>query len=69
MSVRLSVCLSVHMVTKNNGSINLKLEHTVVYGNSSEDCDIGHCPINVKSPCDFEIFLNLPQYKLSSPIS
>ena len=68
MSVRLSVCLCTWSL-KNNGSINLKLEHTVVYGNSSEDFDIGHCPINVKSRCDFEIFLNLPQYKLSSPIS
>ena len=42
----LSVCLSVIMI--NNGSIHLKLEHIVVYGNSSDEFDIGHCPIKVK---------------------
>ena len=30
---------------KNNGSIHLKLEHIVVYQNSSDEFDIGHCPI------------------------
>ena len=46
----LSVCLSVcvHDNSKNNGSIHLKLEHIVVYGNSSDKFDIGHCPIKVK---------------------
>ena len=34
----------------------MKLEHIVVYENSSDEFDI-------------EIFLHLPQYKLSSPIS
>ena len=64
----LSVCVSVcvHDNSKNNGSIHLKLEHIVVYENSSDQFDIGHCPIKVK---DFEIFLHLPQYKLSSPTS
>ena len=55
-SVCLSVCLSVcvcvsvcvHDNSKNNGSINLKLEHIVVYENSSDEFDIGHCPIKVK---------------------
>ena len=44
------VCLSVcvHDNSKNNGSIHLKLEHIVVYGNSSDEFDIGHCPIKVK---------------------
>ena len=44
------VCLSVcvHDNSKNNGSIHLKLEHIVVYENSSDDFDIGHCPIKVK---------------------
>ena len=62
------VCLSVcnHDNSKNNGSIHLKVEHIVVYGNSSDEFDIGHCPIKVKVT---EIFLHLPQYKLSSPIS
>ena len=48
--VCLSVCQSfcVQDNSKNNGSIDLKLEHIVVYENSSEEFDIGHCPIKVK---------------------
>ena len=48
--VCVSVCLSVciHHISKINGSIHLKLEHIVVYGNSSDECDIGHCPIKFK---------------------
>ena len=44
------VCLSVcvHDNSKNNGSIDLKLEHFVVYENSSDEFDIGHCLIKVK---------------------
>ena len=44
------VCLSVcvHDNSKNNGSIDLKLEQIVVYENSSDEFDIGHCPIKVK---------------------
>ena len=50
LSVCVSVCLSVcvHDNSKNNGSIDVKLEHTVVYENSSDEFDIGHCPIKVK---------------------
>ena len=50
LSVCLSVCVSVcvHDNSKNNGSIDVKLEHTVVYENSSDEFDIGHCPIKVK---------------------
>ena len=49
-SVCLSVCLSVcvHDNSKDNGSIHLKLEHIVVYENSSDEFDIVHCPIKVK---------------------
>ena len=70
-SCRLCVCLyaCVHVNSKNYGSVALKLEHIVVYENSSDDFDIGHCPIKVKSRRDFEFFLHLPQYKLSRPIS
>ena len=48
--LRLCVCLSVcvHDNSKNNGSIDLKLEHIVVYENSSDEFYIGHCPIKVK---------------------
>ena len=46
MSWCLFVC--VHENSKNNFSIHLKLEHIVVYENSSEEFDIGHCPIKVK---------------------
>ena len=45
MSFRLCVC--VHNNSKNNGSIHLKLEQVVVYENSSDEFDIGHCPIKV----------------------
>ena len=54
LSVCLSVCLSwclsvcVHDNSKNNGSIDVKLEHIVVYENSLDEFDIGHCPIKVK---------------------
>ena len=51
------MCVCVH----DNGSIHLKLEHIVVYENSSDEFDIRHCLI--------ESFLNLPQYKLSGTIS
>ena len=49
-SVCLFVCLyvCVHDNSKNNGSIYMKLEHTVVYENSSDEFDIGHCPLKVK---------------------
>ena len=50
VSVCLSVCVSVcvHDNSKNKGSIHMKLEHIVVYENSSDEFDIGHCPIKVK---------------------
>ena len=39
------VCVSVYTITqKNNGTIHLKLEH-IVYEISSDEFDIGHCPI------------------------
>ena len=49
MVVCVCVCLSVcvHDNPKNNGSIDLKLEHIVVYENSLDEFDIGHCPIKV----------------------
>ena len=39
------VCVCVHDNSKNKGSIHLKLEHVVVFENSSDEFDIGHCPI------------------------
>ena len=50
MSVCLSVSLFVciHDNSKNTASIHLKYEHVVVYENSSDGFDIGHCPIKVK---------------------
>ena len=43
----LSVCVSVsvHNNPKNNVSIQLKFEHIVVYGNSSDEFGIGPCPM------------------------
>ena len=50
LSICLSLCLSVcvHDNSKKNGSIDLKLDHIVVYENSSDEFDIGHCLIKVK---------------------
>ena len=50
MFVCVCVCLSVcvHDNSKNNGSIDLKLEHIVVYENSLDEFGIGHCLIKVK---------------------
>ena len=42
------LCVCVHDTSKNNGSIHLKLEHIVVYENSSDEFEIEHCPIKVK---------------------
>ena len=47
-SVCLSVCVCVHDNSKNNSTGHLKLEHIVVYENSSDEFDIGHFPIQVK---------------------
>ena len=50
LCVCLYVCLSVcvHDNSKNNGSIDLKLEHIVVYENSLDEFGIGHFLIKVK---------------------
>ena len=53
--VCLSVCVFVYTI-KNNGSIHLKLEHIVVYENSSDQFNIRHCPIKIKVTDDFENF-------------
>ena len=42
------LCVCKHDNSKNNGSIHLKLEHIVVYENSFDKFDNGHCPIKVK---------------------
>ena len=44
----MSGCVSVHTITKTNGSINSKLKNIVVHGNSSDEFDIGHGLIKVK---------------------
>ena len=56
------VCESgcVHKNSKNNSSIHLKLEQTVVYENNSNEFDIGHSPFKVKEQCDFVIIIYLP---------
>ena len=43
------VCVSVYTISqKIMAQIHLKLEHIVVYENSLDKLDIGHCPIKVK---------------------
>ena len=50
VSVLVSVCVPVcvHDNSNNNGSVHLKLEHFILYENSLDEFDIGHCPINFK---------------------
>ena len=43
-------------ITPNNESVNLKLEHIVVYENRPEKFDIGHCPIKVKIKAQLNFF-------------
>ena len=49
----------------------MKLEYVVVhvYENISDKFDSGPCQIKVKSRWDLDIFLQLPQVKLSGPIT
>ena len=61
------VCVCVHENSKNNGPIHFKLEHIVVYENSLDK--LGIVQAKSRSRRDFEIFLNFPQCKLSSPLS
>ena len=66
------VCLSVcvHDNSKNNGSLQLKHEHVIVYENSSwTSSTMGIVRSGSRSQRDLEIFLHLPQYKLPRPIS
>ena len=64
MSVCLPVCVCVCVT--NIASIHLKLEYIVEHENSSI---MGIVQSRSWSQHDFEFFLQLPQYKLSSPIS
>ena len=68
-----SVCVYVFFCvcdnTKNNGSIHLKLEHIVAMNIARRSSTLGIVRSRSKSQRDFEIFLHLPQYKLSSPLS
>ena len=57
------MCVCVHDNSKNNGSIDLKLEHIVVYENSSDEFDIGHCPIKVKVTLKFSPFTTIQTVK------
>ena len=48
----------------------MKFEYDVVYENISDMFDNGHCQIKIKvTPFDIDIFLHLPQYKLSGRIT
>ena len=67
------VCLSVYTITKKNASIHLKLEHIVVYENSSDQrffqvivivinwdkFDIGNCAIKVKVTASLQNFFSI----------
>ena len=47
LCVSVCVCVCVHDNSKNNGSIHLKLEHIVVYENSSDEFDSGQVKVTV----------------------
>ena len=54
--------------------MSTKFEYIIVYENISEKFDIGHCRTKVKVTVRlffsiYHIFLHLPQFKLSGPIT
>ena len=55
--------------SKNNVSINLKLEHIVLYENSSDEFDIGHLPNKIKVTVGLQICSGFTKNKLLSSIS
>ena len=59
------ICVSVCVLdnSKNNSSIHLKLEHIVAYENSSDEFDIGHCPIKVKATANIKQLCSSSMYK------
>ena len=56
--MRVCVCLyvCVHDNSKNNGSINLKLEHILEHENGSDEFDIWNCPCKVKVRARLKFF-------------
>ena len=48
VSACVCLCVCVHDNSKNNSSIHMKLEYTVVYESTSEEFNIRHCPTKVK---------------------
>ena len=69
MSVCLCLCLCAFQ-PKNNVSINFRLELNVVdMRNDQRSSTLGTCRSMSRSWLDLEIFINLPHYKLSNPIS
>ena len=40
-------CLVMSHICELNRPGNLKLDHVVIYENSSDELDIGHCPIHI----------------------
>ena len=47
----------------------MKFKYVVAYEKNSDKFDIGHGRTKVKVRHDFEIFLHLPQYELSGPMT
>ena len=62
--------MSVHTITVlKKIMVHLELEQIVVYKTAQKSSTSGIVQSRSRSQRDFEIFLHLPQYKLSSPIS
>ena len=57
------LCVCVNDSSKNNGSVQLKLDHIVVYENNSDEFDIGHCPIRSRSLSNFSPFTTIQTNK------
>ena len=47
----------------------MKFQYIVVYENSLEKFDIGHCQIKVKVTVDLQNFIPIPDHKLSGPLT
>ena len=74
VSVCVCVCVcvsvSVYRITQKimvQSTLNLYILYYMKIARTSST--LGIVRSRSRSPCDFEIFLHLPQYKLSSPIS
>ena len=69
MCVCFRVSAFLHDNSKSNQSMDMKFEYIFVYEISRTSSILGIAGPRSRSWRDFEMFLHLPQYKLSGPIT